>query len=244
MDTISKQKMDTGWTACPNSIINREDLPIQARFLWIYLHSKPENWTFNPKQLQEALGISKNTFGKYRQALIDAGYLVTEQTKIGNKFGATNYHLIHSPDAHFLGSQKLSGSNLGRPKNGPISNTDISNTEKNSKTKDITPVLFENADRKKQTEFSESAAANPSVFEQQTKQLCIEHNIEWELIYNALDTWSENSGTKRTARGCIKTIHDWVRRDAAEGKLGKYQNKPSNMHAIADTLGTIGGVEL
>lgn len=86
------------FTIIPNVLINDSELPVQSRFMFIYLYSKPPNWKFYTPQLCKALGMHKDTFRKYRRVLIEKGWiLVEEQHHSNGKFNSRIYHLHNQP---------------------------------------------------------------------------------------------------------------------------------------------------
>ena len=53
------------FTAVPNVLINNISMSCQARFLYIYMLSKPNNWKFYLNDLSKSLGMSIDTLRKY-----------------------------------------------------------------------------------------------------------------------------------------------------------------------------------
>lgn len=140
------------FTMVPNELISDLRLPIQSKFLFIFLYSKPPNWKFYTPQLCKALKMHKDTFLKYRKQLEFYRWLyVEEQTNIKGKFNSRVYHLYFSPSTsqigkntvdEFLGDgKKPSSENPATEKNSHRKNQQHSNTyrleKRTSKKKDI-----------------------------------------------------------------------------------------------------------
>lgn len=86
------------FTIIPNGLIEDISLSDRARFLYIVLSQKPQNWIFYTKQLCNSLGMHPDTFRKYRDELCDSGWLLVEEQKIKDgKFKSRIYHLNSYP---------------------------------------------------------------------------------------------------------------------------------------------------
>ena len=233
------KRFKSGFTMAPNELITDKRVKAVAFRLWCLLNSKPEDWIFKPDVLMDELGVkSSDTFYKHRKDLIKYGYVkVTENKKEDGTFDSTIYELTipEKVDDGTVPQKNRDGKN-GVPKNRVTNNKEYSNKEKDNNKESA--ILFENSenDPKKATVFSESMAANEEVFKNMTLDICQEHNLEWELLYEALDAWSENNPKKkRTAKGWILSIKRWVRSDAVNGTLAQYR-KQQDSTAINDTF--------
>lgn len=83
------------FTMIPNMLIEDNQLSDRARFLFIYLGSKPDNWTFYNKQLCKSLKYSQDTLRKYINELETKGWIkrITRNRRQG-KF-TSNLYIIH-----------------------------------------------------------------------------------------------------------------------------------------------------
>ncbi len=154
----------SNFTMVPNELINDTRIPIQSRFLFIFLYSKPPNWKFYTPQLCKVLSMHKDTFVKYRKHLEIYKWLyVEDQTNIKGKFNSRVYHLYFSPlknleekdtDVEFLGDgKKPSPKNSATEKNSDRKNSQPSNTNSLEK------LTFKNKDIEY---FSENENFNPN----------------------------------------------------------------------------------
>jgi len=82
----------------PNALINDEDLSTQARFLFVYLSSKPDDWSFYQKPICKNFGWSADTFRKYVKELAKSGWICREQNRDeNNRFKSYQYTLNQEP---------------------------------------------------------------------------------------------------------------------------------------------------
>ncbi|GAA4273747.1 helix-turn-helix domain-containing protein [Aquimarina gracilis] len=113
------------FTISPNKLINNNNISDRARFLFVYMSSKPSDWTFYNYQLSKALGYSVDTLRKYIKELVETGWVVKEkQKRISGKFTANTYILYSKPQI-VLPCRK----NTGTVKNGDGKNPTLSNKE-------------------------------------------------------------------------------------------------------------------
>ncbi len=86
------------FTIVPNELINDNMISDRARFLFVYMLCKPEEWTFYNYQLTKALGYSVDTLRKYINELISTGWASKEnQKRVNGKFTANVYVLYQKP---------------------------------------------------------------------------------------------------------------------------------------------------
>lgn len=118
------------FTITPNELINDENIDPKARFLFVYLCSKPSDWKWRPKQLQKALKMSKNTRLKYTKELVDAGWITTKQ-QVGSdgEFGGMDITLHESPQLKNKATEpqtkNAAAQNLRSAKIEPLNKTDL-----------------------------------------------------------------------------------------------------------------------
>lgn len=90
------------FTVTPNALINDDDLTPQARFLFVYMASKPDDWKFVQEPMAKNLGWSLPTLRKYLEELIASGWMSRERQRIDGKFDTFDYTLNPSPSAKNL----------------------------------------------------------------------------------------------------------------------------------------------
>jgi hypothetical protein len=82
----------------PNKLILETSLSDRARFLFVWMASKPDNWEFYNANMCKELGYSLDTLRKYIKELCSAGWLsVCEQNRHSGKFGNRIYVLHSEP---------------------------------------------------------------------------------------------------------------------------------------------------
>lgn len=84
----------------PRQLIFDKDLSDRARFVYCYMASKPEDWSFYTEPMANELGYSKETLRKYINELINSGWLVKgkQNTENMGRFGAVEYTLMEMPE--------------------------------------------------------------------------------------------------------------------------------------------------
>lgn len=69
------------FTQIPNDLINDTDISRDARFLFVYLCSKPDDWKFYNTVICKDLGCSDDSRRKYTGELVKKGWITITQTK-------------------------------------------------------------------------------------------------------------------------------------------------------------------
>lgn len=80
----SLQKPQENYTVIDNRIHDMTQLTLGARYLWIYLFGRPDNWQVKTSQLQTVLGYKAQTIRKFYNELIDANLLTVERKNTGH----------------------------------------------------------------------------------------------------------------------------------------------------------------
>ena len=134
------------FTQVPNELINETGLTRDARFLFCYLCSKPDDWKFYTKTVEKELVCSKDSRVKYMKELINAGWISTKQKiKPGGLFGANEIVLnpypkkpatVKQPQPKKTAADKNGGGNVR-----PLNNNNTSNNIDLFKKEEI-PVLI------------------------------------------------------------------------------------------------------
>lgn len=100
-----KNTIKNNYTIIPNELINDTNLSDRARFLFITLASKPDDWEFYNNNLAKTVGYSIETLRNYMKQLITSGWL----TKVQNKNNMGQF----SPNKYIINSQPLQVSPYG-----------------------------------------------------------------------------------------------------------------------------------
>lgn len=81
-----------GFTQISNQLIDDFELDSEARFLYIYMYSRPDDWTFYNKQMCKAMKIkSEETLRKYVKQLVEFGWLEVTQLREKGVFKENQY---------------------------------------------------------------------------------------------------------------------------------------------------------
>ena len=127
---ILKNSEYKNFTAVPNVLINNISMSCQARFLYIYMLSKPNNWKFYLNDLSKSLGMSIDTLRKYIKELIEQGWIIRnkqEHDEVSKKFDAVSYEVV------FPCREKAVSEKFRDGKNSTLNNKD--NKQKNKENK-------------------------------------------------------------------------------------------------------------
>lgn len=76
-----KNLIKRNFTQIPNDLINDNKISRDARFLFVYLCSKPDDWKFHTSVIEKDMGFSKDTRIKYMKELMNFGWITMEQKK-------------------------------------------------------------------------------------------------------------------------------------------------------------------
>jgi hypothetical protein len=108
------------FTITPNMLIEDDSISIQARFVFIYMASRPDDWDFYMGHMKKSLGLSEDTIRKYINELCEKGWIIKlGQKKEGGQYGAVSYLLNSEPsfslsdssEAEFLGDGEVPAHN-------------------------------------------------------------------------------------------------------------------------------------
>lgn len=136
---VIKNNISKNFSMIPNALINDDKISDRGRFLFIYIASKPSEWTFHNTQLTNALKYSADTLRKYIKELVYFGWVFKEQQKkINGKFTSNIYHLyekplLNSPYRKNSETENIESEKFCHQKNKEHSNIDNTNTENNNK---------------------------------------------------------------------------------------------------------------
>lgn len=93
-----KNTLQRDFSVIPNALINDRDLSPQARFLFVYKASKPDDWNFWNSDLEKALGWSGDTLRKYEAELLESGWQTRTRSRTQRgRFTNWDYTLHASP---------------------------------------------------------------------------------------------------------------------------------------------------
>ena len=88
-----------------NELARDPNISLQAKGIYLYLRSHREGWAMSTERIGDALGVHRNTIGKYVTELSNAGYLIKDQAKDEfGKFAGSDYVLMSSPVAQKSGN--------------------------------------------------------------------------------------------------------------------------------------------
>ena len=98
MNTV-KNNIHRDFTTIPNALINDTTIDKVARFLFVFMASKPDDWKFWNEELCAGVGVTDKTLLKYMNILIKSGWISREQVRSETgEFSTYNYTLRSYPD--------------------------------------------------------------------------------------------------------------------------------------------------
>lgn len=116
-----KNNLRKNFTQVPNRLINDNTITRDARFLFVYLCTKDDNWVFRTSVIEKDLCFSKDTRIKYMKELVDKGWITTNQAKNEKGvWGALDIELNYEP---IPSSSFSEAEQIGSSKTTPLSNT-------------------------------------------------------------------------------------------------------------------------
>lgn len=120
MKTNLINKVRKAFTVIPNELIQDGTITPEARCLFCYMASKPDDWTFMHEELMKNMKWSDKTLAKYVKELLETGWhsRVERRTAEGT-FNGWDYYLHDRPEKT-SGRQKFpSGKNSDHTKKEP-----------------------------------------------------------------------------------------------------------------------------
>ncbi len=122
-----RNSIKKNFSTIPNQLIEDERLKPLSRFLFIYMASKSDDWTFFHTHLQKAMQMNDpRTFRKHVNELLQTGWLSRERTRKGGaRFDSFNYTLHSEPQCKICTVQ-----NLHSAKNALLTNKELITKEK------------------------------------------------------------------------------------------------------------------
>jgi hypothetical protein len=146
-----KKHYKNKYTTIDNILINDMSLSFQAKGLFLFLWSKPDDWKVNVKQMQHNCIDKQTKIYSALKELEEKGYLIRKRFYINGKVAGINYNLSDTKDYTFdeenLNQQNLNQENLNQEnKNEYIyiqnkDNTKIKTIQNKDYTKEEQPIF-------------------------------------------------------------------------------------------------------
>ena len=80
-----------GFGSIPRDVVYDNELSDRARFVYVYMACKSENWEFYQDRVANELGYGKDTLRKYLDELIVRGWITENEQQNDGKFGCLEY---------------------------------------------------------------------------------------------------------------------------------------------------------
>ena len=180
-----------GFGSIPRDVVYDNELSDRARFVYVYMACKPENWEFYQDKVAEEMGYGKDTLRKYLDELIVRGWITENEQQNDGKFGCLEYVIEVKRKVGNLPIRKKADSEKTR--NGKIPNQrnidNISSKQSLSDNKEIENKKRLSNDNQK-VEYSDDFLAFWSLYHNGSKQQAYKEwnkmkpNEKNEAIYN------------------------------------------------------------
>jgi len=92
-----KSNIRKNFTICPNALINDNSISRDARFLFVWMSSKPHDWKFYQSAIADAMGCTEKTARVYLRELEEKGWITSELIRDEGRFASYNYTLNSYP---------------------------------------------------------------------------------------------------------------------------------------------------
>jgi hypothetical protein len=126
-----KNNIKKGFTIIPNKLILDATLTDRARFVFCYMASKPDDWSFYHSAMAKELGYSIDTLRKYIEELLLSGWLCREERRgEAGKFTTYDYTLN---DTKSTVSEKTRNGKNPHPEKTATEKTRTTNKDLNKK---------------------------------------------------------------------------------------------------------------
>lgn len=97
-----KNHIAEGFTIIPNALIRDTSIKPCAKYIYAFLASMSDTWTFLTPELCKALNLNSKTFIMHRDLLIEKHWLYVETPRKENgAFKPKIYHVLGEPDPEF-----------------------------------------------------------------------------------------------------------------------------------------------
>ena len=222
-----------GFNSITRDVVFDESISYQARFIYVYMACKPNDWEFFQDVMAKEIGIVKDTLRKYLDELIAAGWITEEKQQHieKGKFGALQYTIEiekkrngKNPIRKNTDSEKYR--NGKNPNHKDIDNNRNIDNEEIKKEKSISNdipkkpiqarILTDDEERfyahmEKDYPYVQKMK-EPLTFEQYMR-LHNEFEYSFEQIEDELARMDNYPNLHKCGRGAYRTALNWLKRD-------------------------------
>lgn len=205
----------------PKEIWESKDLSITDRCLLAEIDSlcdSPKGCYASNSYFAKFFGVSERTISRSVRNLQEMNLIEVRinKSKTGSERFITTRQFVNDPLANL---SKTHSPNCLPINTIKINTSSIDIEEKNE--------LFPESNPNKKTLFSNSVFASKNVFLKNFSGADFE-NVDVYYYYHAVSDWSDQSNTKRTAKGWLATARTFMRNDAQNDKLKMLKQAENN----------------
>ena len=178
------RNLANNFTAVPNELLNSTELSAKAKFIYIFLISKPDTWSFSIRGIASQLKEGKDWVQTALNEIKEAGLLEVTQSRENKKFGRAIYTLHQytknqCTENQYTGNNDNSNTIVSKTKKGKINNKKFVADGLNNSTELAT--IVNQADQK---------ACTPDLPDSELDKLSPQGKaIRVEAIKNRADSW-------------------------------------------------------
>lgn len=126
-----------GYESIPREVVYDTRLSFKARFLYVYMSCKPDNWEFHLPVMAKEIGCSVNTLKGYLNELANIGWIIYEEQEQSEKTGQFKERNIVMPNYEDVRDNEIAvnkkhrtDKNTARVKTSTANNKEINNNNK------------------------------------------------------------------------------------------------------------------
>lgn len=253
MDSIIKSRPRNNFTVVSNDCLKDSRLSWKAKGIICYIMSLPDDWKLSVKDLQNRATDGRDSLYSGIKELEKYGYCKkVMMRKADGTIEGYSYEISDTVAFEpFTEKPETDKPETDKPftENPHLLNTN--NEQNTNDTNNTAPKQNlgalqkpeqeqqpEQEEKARKTLFSNCKYADMNVFlEYFEKQPGLE-NVDLVYYYHAVSDWSDSKNMKRTARGWLATVRQFMRSDSEKGKL-KLKPAASSQQKAAKNAGAV-----
>lgn len=238
MDSIVKTRPRNNFTVINNDCLKDDRLSWKAKGIICYIMSLPDDWKLSIKDLQNRATDGRDSLYSGFKELEKYGYCKkVMMRKSDGTIEGYSYEIsdtaIFEPftDKPFTEKPETDKPDTENPHllntNDILNTNDTKNIAPKQNLGALQPEQEKEEEKARKTLFANCKYADLNAFlEYFEKQPGLE-NVDLVYYYHAVSDWSDSKNMKRTARGWLATVRQFMRGDSEKGKL---RLKPAASH--------------
>jgi len=205
----------------PRELVFDKDLSDRARFVYVFMACKSDNWDFYLEPMAKDIGYSVDTLRKYINELVTSGWLIKgEQMNENGVFGAVEYTLkaTKKPDTEFFrhgNNQPQINKDIKEIKTETIKEREDTIISSKKEKRFVKPTIQEIQAHILEKGYTFDAEAFYAFYESNGWKVGKNQMKNWKA---ACTTWAKNRNNNNNNYG-RETITDKIRRTVEEANM-------------------------